>query len=257
MNEKNSGFISSQKSSACRRVKPDFTLIELLVVIAIIAILAAILLPALQSARSRGRAASCISNGKQLGAAVNMYAPDNDGWQPLQYKSIDIEGFNSTIWTSLAPYLGIDINTVAPQMLFCPEDKANLNYALENSSTATNGTISNYVWNLHSGYRDGSLKYSGWARHTKLGSIKAPSKYVNFGETQRRPHVFNWSTEPGSSKYFQIDMHNKRYMNVTHADGHAAAMEITKAEHDSTDSKDAEKFLLVFFPMGDKNYYKP
>ena len=57
--------------------KRSFTLIELLVVIAIIAILAAILLPALQSARMRAQATTCISNLKQVGTTAQQYLGDN------------------------------------------------------------------------------------------------------------------------------------------------------------------------------------
>ena len=63
-------------------MKRKFTLIELLVVIAIIAILAAMLLPALSAARERARSASCISNLKNIGLALRMYADSNKGYYP-------------------------------------------------------------------------------------------------------------------------------------------------------------------------------
>src|SRR4051812_32240613 len=63
-------------------MRGGFTLVELLVVIGIIALLVAMLLPALRKARQSAITASCLSNLRQIGMAFHMYANENHGWLP-------------------------------------------------------------------------------------------------------------------------------------------------------------------------------
>ena len=99
--------------------KQMFTMIELLVVISIIAILASLLLPALEKAREAGRAADCRSREKQFGLGFSMYANDNDQFLPLCYSGyngefVAVEKKNMSWVQKVGDYLGKRPNSENP-----------------------------------------------------------------------------------------------------------------------------------------------
>ena len=142
-----------------------FTLIELLVVIAIIAILAAILFPVFAKAREKARQTSCLSNLKQIGTSILMYAQDYDETYPIEYSmdAPDTSQIPLTWPNRVMPY----IKNV--QLFKCPTDRRTPNADFAGCRTI----LESYAWN----YAFGRETNCGYAATTlSLGEVEAPAQ---------------------------------------------------------------------------------
>ena len=193
--------LQRNKNTRRNRMKCTFfSLIELLIVTAIIAILAAMLLPALNKARQKAYAINCANNFKQVGISMSFYLNDNDEMFPRYGTS---EGGKNLAWSgnlARGNYLR------SAKSLICPAiaDSGKYLDKLQNRMDKKEflySSASNLEWTYISpGYnfnylgevnRTASGAYSAKCNWTKLSRLKSPSRIIQFADSKRNGGSFD------------------------------------------------------------------
>lgn len=204
-----------------------FTLMELLVVITIIAVLAALLLPAINMVRTAAASGACLNNLRQMGMGVNAYALDFE-FLPATYKELANAPGVGRIWvhTQAATYLesakaGSDGNAARMDVLKCPGDKRAVSGSDDAFQQSFSDKYMQVTWinngdgewadytRLWSSYASNDTVFTG-SRHT------APSSIAMFWDSYTFTSEVGWSV-PGSAR------HN-RTVNLVYGDGHAGGI---------------------------------
>jgi len=184
------------------------TLVELLVVVAIIGVLACMLFPVISAVQRNARSAACVSNLRQLGAGVFLYANDNNNLLPTGWISSTSNWMMSLVKPT--DYIGNGQNALIPLRLqkkgavfFCPENVRSA------SSPSTSGGTTCYGWNHY-----GLL-------NKKLGAARNPSKLCMISENACTGN--NWPNllvEGGGATIRMSATIHGTYSNVLYFDGH-------------------------------------